>query len=153
MLDPLASVPQAQWDAAIATLREIDPSNPNLTYLANPGSPPSQEALDRLDVAVETAAIKRVTDKLMPNGELIGERGRGPDVRVIPGGHKEARALFDYLRIGGTVWEEDPERTVIRLPLDAGYITYRPNSKSGGPAIDINMLSVGFDKIHFKQGG
>jgi hypothetical protein len=153
MLDPLASVRQAQWDAAIATLREIDPNNPNLSYLANPGSPPNQAALDRLNAAVEAAAIKRVTDKLMPNGKPIGERGRGPDVRVMPGGPKEAQALFDYLRIGGTVWEEEAERTVIRLPLDAGYITYRANSRSGGPAIDINMLSLGFDKIHFRQGG
>ena len=41
VLDPLAPVRQVQWDAAIATLREIDPNNPNLTYLANPSSAPS----------------------------------------------------------------------------------------------------------------
>jgi hypothetical protein len=45
MLDPTAPLRQAQWDAAIATLREIDPDNPNLTYFANPGSAPSQAAL------------------------------------------------------------------------------------------------------------
>jgi hypothetical protein len=32
MLDPEAPLRQAQWDAAIATLRQIDPANPNLVH-------------------------------------------------------------------------------------------------------------------------
>ena len=38
-LDPLAEVRQAQWEAGIATLRRIDPNNPQLTYFANPSAP------------------------------------------------------------------------------------------------------------------
>jgi hypothetical protein len=30
MLDPTAPLRRAQWDAAIATLRQIAPNNPNL---------------------------------------------------------------------------------------------------------------------------
>ena len=90
MLDPLAPARQAQWDAAIARLREIDPNNPNLTYVANPGAAPSQAALARLNAAVETAAIKRVTDKVMPGGVPIGSPGQGPRVRELSGGLRAA---------------------------------------------------------------
>jgi hypothetical protein len=152
ILDPLAALRQAQWDAAIATLREIDPSNPNLTYVANPGSAPSQRALDRLNAVVEAATIKRVTDKVMPGGVPIGKPGHGLEVQVLPGGVTDAQELFDYVRVGGSVWRSEPNRTVVRLPGNAGYTTYRPNSKSSGPAIDINVTGVTFDKIHFQRG-
>lgn len=151
LLDPLAPVRQVQWDAAIATLREIDPNNPNLTYLANPGSAPSQEALDRLNAAVEAAAVKRVTDKVMPNGVPIGRRGRGLDVQLLPGGRAEAEELFDYLRVGGSDWGSTRNRTIIRLPNNAGFITYRPNSKSSGPAVDVNVPGAKL-KLHFLSG-
>jgi hypothetical protein len=53
ILDPTGSVRQAVWDARISRLREIDPDNPNRTYFANPNSPPSPEALDHLDAAID----------------------------------------------------------------------------------------------------
>jgi len=74
--DPMAEVRQAVWDARIALLRRIDPDNPHLTYFANPSSPPRQEALDRLDAAIEAASIKRVAGKVMPNGRPIGRPRR-----------------------------------------------------------------------------
>ena len=151
MLDPLAPVRQAQWDAAIATLREIDPNSPNLVYLTNPSSAPSQEALDRLNSAVEAAAVKRVTDKVMPNVVPIGKRGRGLDVQLLPGGRAAAEELFDYLRVGGSDWRSTRNRTVIRLPGNAGFITYRPNSQSGGPAVDVNVPGAKL-KLHFLIG-
>jgi len=101
MLDPLAPMRQAQWDAAVATLREIDPNNRNLTFAANPGSTPSQSALDRLDAAAEAAAIKRVTDKVLPGGVPIGTPGSSARVRELPGGIEAASDLFAYLRVGG----------------------------------------------------
>jgi hypothetical protein len=150
LLDPVGPVRQAVWEARIALLRRIDPDNPNLTYFANPRLPPSQAALARLDAAIEAAAIKRVIDKVMPGGKPIGKRGRGDDVRELPGGLEAARSLFNYLRIGGQIMEKpDLDGTLVKLPGRAGYITFRPKSKSGPPAIDVNVPGIIFDKIHF----
>lgn len=148
-LDPLAEVRQAQWDAGIATLRRIDPNNPQLTYFANPGAAPSQAALDRLNTAIEADAIKRVTERVMPGGVPIGRRGSGPDIRELPGGAQAANQLFDYLRVAGTVQISNSKLTVVKLPGNAGFITFRHASRSGNPAIDINVPGVLFDKIHF----
>ncbi|HEV7996130.1 MAG TPA: hypothetical protein VGP52_07715 [Stellaceae bacterium] len=149
MLDRLAPLRQAQWDAAMATLREIDPGNPNLTEVANPGSAPSQEALDRLEAAVKAAAIRRVTDKVMPSGVPIGQPGRSARVRELPGGVAAAENLFDYLRVGATVSRSDVNISVIELPSNAGFITFRPQSRSVGPAIDLNISGIPFKIIHF----
>lgn len=151
-LDPFAEVRQAQWEAGIATLRRIDPNNPQLTYFANPVSAPSQEALDRLNAAVEAAAIKRVADRVMPGGVPIGRAGTGRDIREVPGGPDAAEALFDYLRVGASVHRSDPNMTIVSLPRRAGYITFRRVSTSGDPAIDVNVPGVRL-KIHFPSGG
>ncbi len=148
LLDPAASLRQAQWDAAIATLRQIDPKNPNLVYFANPGAAPSQEALDRLNTAVEAAAIKRVTDKVMPYGIPIGKAGRSLDVRELPGDLEAAAVLFSYLRVGGTPSRSGPNLTVVKLAGNAGFITFRPLSSSRSPAIDINLPATFFMRIH-----
>lgn len=148
-LDPLAQVRQAEWQAGIATLRRIDPKNPQLSYFANPGSAPSQAALDRLNAAIETAAVQRVTKKLMPGGVPIGLPGASPRVRVLPGGIKGAQDLFDYLRIGGTVETRGPAITVVKLPGKAGHVTFRSSSTSGPPAVDINIPGIPFRRIHF----
>jgi hypothetical protein len=138
------------WEARIALLRRIDPGNPSLTYFANRNTSPSPEALARLDAAIEAAAIKRITDKVMPGGKPMGQRGRGEDVRELPGGLQAARSLFDYLRIGGQVVEKPGlNGTLVKLPGRAGYITFRPRSTTGSPAIDINVPGITFDKIHF----
>ena len=146
--EPDAEVRQAIWDARIALLRRIDPGNPHLTYLANPNSAPSQGALDRLDAAIEAASIKRVADKVMPNGRPIGRRGGGLDVRELPGGTKAARDLFDYLRVGGIEHRSTPNMTIIKLPGDAGFLTFRQRSRSGDTAIDVNVPGVRL-KLHF----
>jgi hypothetical protein len=146
--DPMAEVRQAVWDARIALLRRIDPDNPHLTYFANPNSPPRQEALDHLDAAIEAASIKRVADKVMPQGRPIGSRGGGLDVRELPGGADAARGLFDYLRAGGTEHRSTPNMTIIKLPGDAGFLTFRQRSRSGDTAIDVNVPGVRL-KLHF----
>ena len=44
--------------------------------------------------------------------------------------------------------------TIVKLPEDVGFITLRPESGSGGPAIDIsNVPGVTFRRIHFKEAG
>ena len=151
--DPMEEVRQAAWDARIALLRRIDPDNPHLTYFANPNSPPRQDALDRLDAAIEAASIKRVADKVMPYGRPIGRPGRGQDVRELPGGLKAAEDLFDYLAVGGErVDNPDLDGVLIKLPGNAGHITFRPISNSGPPAVDVNVRSMPFTKFHFLQG-
>ena len=95
--DRLAPVRQALWDAAIARLREIDPHNRNLSHLSNPETAPSQAALDRLNAALKTAVIKRVSDRVIPRGRPIGKQGRGIDVRELPGGLNAAQSLFEEL--------------------------------------------------------
>jgi len=148
-LDPLAEVRQAQWEASIATLRRIDPNNPQLTYFANPRAAPRQEALDRLNAEIRTAAIKRVTEKLMPGGVPIGSGGTGRRVRELPGGAQAAKDLFDDLRVAGRVLLENDKITVVELPGDAGYVTFRPVSESGSPAVDINVPGIPFIKVQF----
>lgn len=122
--DPMAEVRQAVWDARIALLRRIDPDNPHLTYFANPDSPPRQDALDRLDAAIEAASIKRVADKVMPNGRPVGTMGRDPSVRELSGGMQAAKELFEYLRVGGRVRLESRKITVVELPGKAGYVPF-----------------------------
>lgn len=148
--DPMAEVRQAVWDARIALLRRIDPDNPHLTYFANPNSPPRQDALDRLDAAIEAASIKRVADRVIPNGQPIGRRGGGLDVRELPGGTDAARTLFDYLRVGGTELRSTPNMTIIKLPGNAGFVTFRHRSRSGDSAVDLNVPGVRL-KLHFPR--
>ena len=148
LFDQTGQVRQAVWDARIALLRRIDPDNPQLTYFANPNSPPRQDALDRLDAAIEAASVKRVAHKIMPNGRPIGSRGGGLDVRELPGGTEAARDLFDYLRVGGTEHRSTPNMTIIKLPGDAGFLTLRQRSRSGDTAIDVNVPGVRL-KLHF----
>src|SRR5215472_1928113 len=150
LFDQTGQVRQAIWDARIALLRRIDPDNPHLTYFANPNSPPRQDALDRLDAAIEAASIKRVADKVMPHGRPIGRRGGGLDVRELPGGTKAARDLFDYLRVGGIEHRSTPNMTIIKLPGDAGFLTFRQRSRSGDTAIDVNVPGVRL-KLHFPR--
>lgn len=149
ILDPTGEVRQAVWDARIALLRRIDPDNPQLTYFANPNSPPRQDALDRLDAAIEAASIKRVADKVMPYGRWIGRPGGGEDVRELSGGTKAAAELFDYLTVGGSVYRSEPNLTVVKLPGTTNFITYRPLTASGSSAVDINVSSIPLMKFHF----
>ncbi len=149
--DPLAPLRRALWNDGIRTLRLLDPDNPELTYLSNPGSAPDAAALDRLDAAIRAAAIGRVQNKVMPGGMPIGQPGRGSDVRESSGGLNAAKDLFNYLRVGGTPYRSEPDMTIIALPGNAGYITFRPVSSSGDPAININVPGAEF-KIHFPDG-
>jgi hypothetical protein len=149
LLDPVGPVRQAVWDARIALLRRIDPANPSLTYFANPGTPPGPAALGRLNAAIEAAAIKRVADKVMPNGVPIGRRGRGEDIRELPGGIRAAEDLFDFLRVAGTDYRSEPNLKIVKLLGQDAFITYRPVSTSGSPAIDVNIPGYPFIRFHF----
>lgn len=148
--DPLAAVRQQLWQSGLAALRQIDPANPQLSLLTTPGWVPHQEDLDKLDAAIRAAAIRRVLDRVRPGGVRIGIAGKSPQVRKLPGGLEAARALFDYLRVGGEVVEKPSLRgMLIRLPGNAGYVTFRPVSTSGSPAVEVNLPGIVAMKIHF----
>ena len=149
LLDPNA-VAQASWNAQINALRQVDPNNPALAYVAPPGWVPSGAELANLNATIQAAAIQRVTDAVMPGGVPIGEEGSSPNVRELPGGLEAAQNLFDYIRVGGTVTPSSgPGVTVVELPGGGSYVTFRPESDSDLPAIDFNVPGVTFKRIHF----
>lgn len=95
-LDPNAPLRQAQWEAAIAALREIDPAS-----MTAPGWVPDQADLVALDLAINRAETRRILDKIMPGGVPVGSPGTGRDIRELPGGLPAAQDVFAYLRVGG----------------------------------------------------
>jgi hypothetical protein len=149
MLDPEAPVRQAQWEAAFATLREIDPANPQLASMTAPGWVLDQADLDALDLAINRAETRRILEKIMPNGAPIGAPGTARDIRELPGGLQAAQDMFGYLRVGGSTSRSDTDIAIVKLPANAGYLTFRPVSRSGDPAIDINLTQRRLIKLHF----
>lgn len=136
--DPMTEVRQALWSSAIARLREIDPHNPHLSYFSNPGTAPSQEALDRLNTALGDAVIKRVTNFVVRGGRLIGRQGGNIDVRMLKGGLRAARRAFGYLGTGGSPYKSNYPGEMVRLPGGAGFVGFRTNEE-GLPTLDINV--------------
>ena len=86
----------------------------------------------------------------MPGGIPIGSPGQGPRVRELSGGLRAAQNLFDDLRVGGELVIDTPDLKVSKLPGNAGYVTFRPASTSGPPAVDVNVPGVQFKRIHFQ---
>jgi hypothetical protein len=95
MLDPEGPVRQAQWDAAIATLRQIDSANPQLSTVTAPGWVPSNQDIAGINAEIGRAVTRRVTDFVMPGGHPIGVAGGGHDIRVVEGGATAARIAFN----------------------------------------------------------
>ena len=60
--DPLASIRVLEFRNALARLREIDPNNSELTYLAPPNWVPTQDAIDRINNAIAAARAANQTD-------------------------------------------------------------------------------------------
>ncbi len=80
---------------------------------------------------------KRLHDILMPDGKPIGKRGDRHDIRVIKGGEKRAKELFDRLtKDGKDNTPPDYPGKGKQMP-NGDWIGYRPQSKHGEPAIDI----------------
>lgn len=78
-------------------------------------------------------------------GEGGGQPGTSSDIRDLSGGaNPEATAeeLFEKLAQGGQVIQNPSfQGTLVSIPGD-GVIGLRPQSKSGGPAIDINVPGI-----------
>ncbi len=92
-------------------------------------------------------------DVLKPGGNLIGTPGDSsdPTIRNVPGGEDAAEDIFFRLGENGT--ENTPSGYPgigVDLPDDEGWIGIRPESNSGGPAVDVNIPSIPeISKIHF----
>ena len=88
-------------------------------------------------------------DILNPGGRPVGRQGKKPKVREKDGGKKAADNLYDKLRKGGkpdTPKNYPGEGT--RLP-NGDWVGKRSKSKSGDPAIDLDIKDFPYNKIHF----
>ncbi len=90
-----------------------------------------------------------LVDIIAPNGRPIGEvvgEARST-VRTLRGGDEAAKTMFRRLTEGRGAVEVVPPRAdlqVVRLN-DGSFITYRPTSSSGPPAVDV--IIPGFPQI------
>ncbi len=151
--DPLAEIRQRLWQSGQTTLRAIDPANLQQQSLHGPNWVPSQADLDTLYATIRDVEVRRIVDRVTRDGVLIGTRGNGPDIQLLPGGLRAAERLFDYLRAGGMVYRRlGSNGAVIKLPGNVGFVTFRPKSESGPPALEINIIGNLFAKFHFLGG-
>jgi len=90
------------------------------------------------------------TEILTPGGAPIGTpNGNDETIRNLPGGQTAADALYGQLSKGGTpVNNPNYPGSAVTLP-GGGFVGIRPQSKSGDPAIDINIPGIDIGKIHF----
>jgi len=97
---------------------------------------------------------QELVDMVAPGGQPIGiqKNGATPDVRTLPGGQQEAQATLRRLTDGRGAIDVTPrtyEGRQFRLD-DGSVIGYRPTSRSGPSAIDINIPGYsGVAKLHF----
>ena len=149
--DPLAEIRGQEWAKSIATLRALDPRNPNLSYATAPDWVPTDQNIADINAEIARVAVKRVTDYVMPGGNLIGARGGGGDVRNAPGGARTARATYDYLSVGGTPYAGPYPGEMTELPGSAGYVGYRDNDQ-GIPTVDVNVPSAHIKvRFHYQK--
>lgn len=88
-------------------------------------------------------------DVLMPDGQPIGSPGTDETIREVPGGAEAAEDIFFRLARGGTdITPEGHNGILVSLP-GGGHVGIRPQSKSGDPAVDVNLPGIPFEKMHF----
>lgn len=113
---------------------------------------PTDQDIADINAEIAKVAIKRATDYVMPDGNLIGTPGGAPDVRSLPGGAEAAQGAFDYLSVGGMPYiggYSDSGRMVI-LPGYVGWVGLR-NNDEGIPTVDANVPSTfGSIRFHYK---
>ncbi len=138
--DPTQEVRTARYNSAINSLQAVDPTNKQAQMWTEPNHVPTESDVQFVEQVAAEAAIKRVRDFVMPEGNPIGVQGNSFRIRVIPGGDlAEAQKTYDYLSVGGTPQPFSAGK-LVRLPGNAGYIGLRPNSSSpNSPAVDITV--------------
>lgn len=98
-------------------------------------------------------ARERIEELLKPDGEVIGSKTRpGSNVRRVTATApvEEARETFERLAVVGRE-SPVPGSSVRRVEIvGLGYVTYREESKSGPPSIDVKVSIEGLEKVKFK---
>ena len=129
--------------------------------MVNRGGSPSPSPLRRNEPAAPAGTgttaqprPERLTDILAPGGQPIGtgHPRSNVNVRNLPGGDAAAVQMFDRLTVGrGGIDVTPPGYGGRMLQLaDGSRIGYRPISRSGGPARDINIFNfTAVKRIHF----
>lgn len=92
------------------------------------------------------------------HGRKFGNAGAGRNVQVIKSKDplKTAKQLFKLLSKGGKQVKTNNKNTIVVSFEDGTHITFRPNSKSKSPAIDIRPSHtakkyIAEHKIHFEK--
>jgi hypothetical protein len=90
-------------------------------------------------------------DIIAPGGNLIGTPGSSADIRNMPGGIQAAEQLLGKLTQGAVPYSPaNPYAgSLYQLPGGGGFVGLRPQSKSGGPAIDLNIPGLSIKELHF----
>jgi hypothetical protein len=78
----------------------------------------------------------------VPGGEPVGEPGRRPGIRVLPGGFEAAKGFFGELSKLGEETEADAYSGLLVQLDEEGRVGLRPASKSGEPTIDVGLQCV-----------
>lgn len=102
--------------------------------------PYSSEFLNSIKGASSISTKNDILNIIKPNGQWIGTRGYNDFIRLLKGGQKEGKEVFNELTKQGKIIYKDSEKIVSQLS-DEIYITYRPISTSGPATIDINIES------------
>jgi HK97 family phage portal protein len=148
--DPLAEVRTEQYQNALSTLRQLDPSNRELESLTSPDWVPSNADIDKVNQAIVNASNQRLSDFTMPDGSPIGVQGRGRDIRLIDGNATDAQDAFEHLTVGSTLIDNHTYNGVLTQLPGGCTVGYRPFSSDNLPTLDFNSPLVPFRSIHYK---
>jgi hypothetical protein len=131
----------------------ISRDRPADSWAAPEAASPDRVAIDADssgDAASLPADQQSLAEILQPGGELIGTPGTSTGIRELPGHQREAEELYERLSTGGR--EAAPpgySGRAVELP-GGGFVGLRLESKSGGPAIDVNIPGIEITRIHFR---
>jgi hypothetical protein len=85
----------------------------------------------------------------MPNGRLIGKKGKHARIREIDGKEEAGRKLFDRLKKDGVPEARKGYNGEGYRLKNGDWIGYRASTKSRSPAIDLDIETLNIEKIHF----
>jgi hypothetical protein len=87
----------------------------------------------------EAERRKKIGELLMPGGRPVGDPGRRPGVRLLPGGPEEAREfLRRFDQLGQPERVEGYDGTLINLG-GKDRVGLRERSRSGEPTVDVQV--------------
>lgn len=134
----------------IEALRALDPKNPNLSYVTAPNWVPTDQNIADINAEIVKITTQRVTNYVIPDGNLIGAPGGDADVRNLPGGAQAAQAAFDYLSVEGRPYTGTYPGKMVILPGDVGWVGLRSNDQNI-PTVDVNVPNTfGTMRFHYR---